>query len=110
MLRPFVIVGEIVAAVADLDGGFIKVDELVGRDRRARRDFGRTARRSVPTTEDRIERVLREDVFDICEQQFLVLLFVINSERQDRLDFAEEFFVSMFDEIVDLLVDQRTVA
>ena len=37
-----------------------------------------------------MERVLREDVFDIGDEQFLMLLLVMNSEGEDRLDFVEE--------------------
>ena len=37
-----------------------------------------------------MERILREDMFDIGHEQFLMLLFVMNAERDDRLDFVEQ--------------------
>ena len=42
----------------------------------------------VPFPENRMERVLRENVLDVGDEQFLVLLLVMQADREDRLDFA----------------------
>ena len=45
----------------------------------------------------RIERVLRKDVFDVGNEKFLVLLFVMQAEDQNWLDFGEQGFVRFFE-------------
>ena len=43
----------------------------------------------------RIERVLREDVLDVRDEQFLMLLFVMDAKDENRLDFIEQTFVGI---------------
>lgn len=41
------------------------------------------------STKNRIERVLREDVLDVRDEQFLMLLFVMEAEDENRFHFIE---------------------
>ena len=43
----------------------------------------------LTSTKNRIERVLRENVLDVRDEQFLMLLFVMEAEDQDRFNFIE---------------------
>src|SRR5215467_9774375 len=107
MARAFVVVGEAAPVMTDLDRGFLEVDKVVGTDRRA----VRCARRALRSkAKNRIEWILREDVFDVGDQQFLVLLLVMHSQNQDRLDFFEESFVSGGKKIVDVCADRGSIA
>ena len=58
----------------------------------------------------RMKRVLREDMFDVGDEQFLMLLLVMNPENDDRLDFIEKFFVRVGKEILDVRIDRRTIS
>ena len=70
---------------------FVKLDKLVGTRRRPC-----PARRRRPTSsKNRIERVLREDVLDVGDEQFLMLLFMMHAEDENRLDFIEQTFVGI---------------
>ena len=84
MARPFVVVGKSGAVVADLDHCFVELDEV--HRRRLRGDDV-----DLALAKDRIERILREDVFDVGDEQFLMLLLVMNAENDDRLDLVEKF-------------------
>ena len=97
MPRPFVVVGKSVAIVADLDDCFVEIDKLVA----ARRLPASRSALRVALAKNRIERVLREDVLDVGDEQFLMLLFVMNAEDEDRFDFIEQTFVG------DLRADRR---
>src|SRR4051812_5996363 len=57
---------------------------------------------------NRVERVLGKDVFDVGEQQLLVLLFVMEAEDQDGLDFFQLFLSRFAQELADGLVDRRS--
>ena len=75
MPRPFVVVAKVAAVVPDFE-------KLSRRNRRIRR--GAIARPFGPIVafpENRMERIVREDVFDIGHEQLLVLLFVVQSDR-----------------------------
>jgi len=74
MSRAFIVVGETRAIMTNLDNFFIEIDEA------KRRGF-RVSDVDISFAEDGIERVLREDVLDICDEQFLVLLLVMNAEN-----------------------------
>ncbi|MNP16199.1 hypothetical protein D3C76_1085860 [compost metagenome] len=79
MARRLAIEGETVAAVADAlhAAGEAMPAQRRGRDRRRRRQVAAI---------DRVQRVLREDVLDVHEQQLLVLLLVL----QAQLDAARD--------------------
>ena len=85
MPRSFVVVGESVAVMTYLSHRFVELDELVGRSALRLRAPGVIVLRS----KNRIERILREDVLDVGDEQFLMLLLVMNAENEDRLDFIE---------------------
>src|SRR2546430_8704380 len=108
MTRAFVIVRKSAAIVTDLDDGFVEIDEMVGTDRRAVRL--RRARRSRPTIEYWMERVLGEDMVDVGYEQLLMLLLVINSENQNRLDLIAKLLVRSGKKVIDVGVDSGTVA
>jgi hypothetical protein len=89
--------------VPDLDDRFIKLDEM------RRRDFVRRDGRGA-ASKTGIERVLREDVFDVCDEQFLMLLLVVNAERDDRLELVQPRFVGMWISFATAIVDRLAVA
>ena len=60
--------------------------------------------------EDGVERILRENMFDVGDEQFLVLLLVVNSENDERLQLAQKSVVARREEIVDMPVDRRAIA
>src|SRR5207253_5825673 len=92
----FVVVGESIAIMTDLDSCLIEVDEVIGTDHRAVRRNLRRDQRSRPTlAENRTERILREHVLDIGDEQFLMLLLVMKPENQNRLDFIDKVFVGI---------------
>ena len=74
-------------------------------DKMLRRDLRRSRFGSSRSSKDRIERILREDVFDVGDEQFLMLLLVMKAEGQDRLDFREQRVVGLFNQF-DHAVDR----
>jgi len=58
--------------------------------------------------ENGIERILREDVLDVGDEEFLMLLFVMKAEREDRFDFREESVVRLFEQPRHALIDRFT--
>src|ERR1700738_1911425 len=93
--RAFVVVGKSGAVVTDLHNGFVELNEVGCRD---------ISRFDVDLTvaKDGVERILREDVFDVGHEQFLMLLFVMDAKYQNRLNFAEKSFVRAGNQIVDV--------
>ena len=61
MSRAFIVVGETRAIMTNLDNSFIELDEA------KRRGF-RGSNVDVSFAKDRIERVLREDMLDVCDE------------------------------------------
>src|SRR5437660_7644532 len=99
MSRAFVVVRKTVAIVTNFNGRFIELDELRGLEachaeaRRRRVDLLPVRPGlDLSRAENRIERILRKDVLDVSDEQLLMLLFVMNSEREERLDLARQFF------------------
>jgi hypothetical protein len=86
MPRPFVVIGESVAIMPYRSHGFLEIDK-VDRGNFFCGDI------AVLLTKNRIERVLREDVLDVRDEQFLMLLFVMEAEDEERLDLIEQLFV-----------------
>src|SRR5437773_11063424 len=79
MPRPFVVIGEATAVMANRDWRFLELDKIVGTALRCRPFFG-AHRVTRPTrTKDRIKRILREHVLDIRDEQFLVLLLMMSA-------------------------------
>src|SRR5690242_3474436 len=106
MTRAFVVVGETVSVMADVDDRFVEIDET-GRDAALRRPVG-AARRpylSIYGT----ERILRKNMFDVGDEKLLMLLLVMNSKAQDRLDFVKQIFIGARDELVDLLINRGAI-
>src|SRR5438094_3260953 len=103
MPRPFVVVGESAAGVADRGHSFPKIDEAY------RGDFF-IAGLDIPLSKDRIERILSKHVLDIGDEQFLVLLLMMHAQDEDWLDFAEQLFVSIGKQIVDMRVNPGAIA
>ena len=67
--------------------------------------------RSIPTSaENRIERILRENVFDVGDEQFLMLLLVMRAENQKGLDFIDKVFVGIGKQIVNVRIDRGAIA
>ena len=56
-----------------------------------------------------MQRILREDMFDVGDEQFLMLLLVMNPENQERLNFAKQIFVRAPDQTLDLFIDRTTI-
>ena len=82
MTRQFVVVTKTISVMTDFDRRFIELNEFQRRDVDLR-DV------DLLLAENGVERVLRENVFDIGNEKLLMLLLVMNSERQDRLDLAK---------------------
>ena len=74
MTRAFVIVGKAVALMTDLHGCFFEMEEM------HRGDFC-LDNVDLALAENWIERILREDVLDVCDEQLLMLLLVMNAEN-----------------------------
>ena len=49
-------------------------------------------------------------MFDVGDEQFLVLLFMLHPEDENRLDFIEQLFASIGEQIVDARIDRCSVA
>src|SRR5260370_10790357 len=82
---------------------FIEIDDA---NRRGFRGSGV----DVSFAENGIERVLRENVIDICDEQFLVLLLMMDAENKNRFNLIEKFFVSIGKKIGDVRIDRRAIA
>ena len=98
MARPFVVVGKSGSPVSDLDCRFIKFDEVHRRNV----DFLCV---DLAFTKNRMKRILREDMFDVCDEQLLMLLLVMKAKRHDWLDFVEKLPVGVGKKIVDVRVN-----
>ena len=74
MPRSFIIVGKTGTFVTDGNDRFVEMDEVLFRN--LVRFFTALVR-----FENWMKRILREDVFDVGNEKFLVLLFVMESEN-----------------------------
>src|SRR5438045_9229005 len=104
MTGTLVVVSEAVSVVTDVDNRFVKLDELAGTAGPAVRSRVRGSR-----SENGMQRILREDMFDVGDEQFLMLLLVMNPENQERLNFAKQIFVRAPDQTHDLFIDRTTI-
>ncbi len=82
MPRAFVVVAEVAATVSDLERGLVEVDVVCWSDLALFDPI-------VAFPENRMERVVGEDILDVGHEQFLVLLFVVQPDDEDRLDLGE---------------------
>src|ERR1043166_4863428 len=99
MARSFVVVGESVAVVSDRYDRFFELHEALRGD-----IFVAGLRHGF--RENGIERILSENMFDIGQEQLLMLLLVMEAERDDWLDFGEQPFISVFDQLASALIDR----
>src|SRR5436189_5736446 len=104
MPRPFVVIGEPVAVMANRDGCPLEIDETVGTPtcRGWRPFFGAHGVTRPTCSKNRVERILREHVLDIRDEQFLMLLLMMPAEDENRFDFIEQFFISIRKQSVDV--------
>ncbi len=100
MLRRFIVEGKTLAWVADLRDAFAPAQEF------QRHGFG-GARRSRVLAEYRVQRIEREQVLDVGQQQFLVLLLVVEAEFQQRRTFRVA--VITFEQSIHSLVNARAI-
>ena len=92
---PFVVIGESVAIMAYRSHCLFEIDEPVRTALYCCSVFGAHGLRRLTSTENRIERVLRQDVLNVREEQFLMLLFVMDAEDENRLNFTKHTVVSI---------------
>ena len=73
MARAFVVVGESAPIMTDLDRFLFEIEEMHRCS--LRRDDA-----DLLLAKNRIERILRKHVLDVGDEQFLVLLLVMNAQ------------------------------
>ena len=52
-----------------------------------------------------MERVLRENMFDVGNEKLLMLLFVVKTENEHRFHFFEKRFIGFFEQFDHAIVD-----
>ena len=98
----FIVVGKIATVMADGCNRFLEIDKC-HRGKRFSLFLGAFSK-------NRMQRILREDMLDISSEQFLMLLFVMNAERDDRFNFVQQFLRSGSDKIFNLPINAFAVA
>src|SRR5690349_9244448 len=95
MPRPFVVVSESISIVADCGHSFFEMYKFIGapRDLAYLPFVGAHGMARLTSTKKRIKRVLCENMFDVRDKQFLMLLFVMNAEHENRLNFIQQSFI-----------------
>src|SRR5207247_10375338 len=88
----FVVISESAAVVANRDSCLFELNEALGRNRRAFRRNFRLSKKGV-------ERILCEYVLDVRNEQFLLLLFMMNSENNIWLKLLHYVFVYVGNEL-----------
>src|SRR5262249_54469364 len=107
MPRTFVVIRETATVMTDCSDGLFEIEKLVG----TLRCGAQTALLAISTTsKNRMKGVLGKYVFDVGDQQFLVLLLMMHTKEEERLDFIEQPFASIREEIVDVRVDRCAIA
>src|SRR5437867_3304504 len=104
MPRPFVVIGEATAIMANRDGCLLEIDETVGTPTRrsCRPFFGARGVTRRTCSKNRVEGILREHVLDVRDDQFLMLLLMMPAEDENRFDFIEQIFISIGKQSVDV--------
>src|SRR4029077_13360070 len=81
MSRSFIVVGKIATIMTNSCNCFVEIDKC---HRRRRVGFLLRA-----FSKNWMQRILREDMLDIGNEQFLMLLLMLNAECDDRFDFVQ---------------------
>src|SRR6476660_987969 len=102
MPRSFIVVGKIATIMTDGCNCFIEIDKCHWWWR-----FGFLL---CAFSKNWMQRILREDMFDIGYEQFLMLLFVMNAECDDRFNFVQQFLRSGSDKIFNLAINAFAIA
>src|SRR5207244_11154723 len=102
MAWSFVIVSKSAPVVADLNRRFIEFDKL-------QRVYIDLIVFDFVLTEHRIERVLRENMFDVGDEQLLMLLLVMDSKGQVRFNLAKQFLIGIGKQRIHLLIDAEQI-
>src|SRR5450432_2306526 len=98
MAGAFVIVAKAAAPMANLENRFRKVEKTDGFN-------GPNFRNIFSLPENGSEGVLRKNMFDVGDEQFLVLLFVVQSDGEDRFDLSQEVGIRTLQKLRHLIVD-----
>ena len=98
MARRLAIKGKTCTGMADLDDALGTADEFERR--------GGCCTRQRQMTVDRAQRIQREQVLDVGQQQFLMLLLVIETERHQGMEFGID---ALRQQIVHALVDAGAI-
>src|SRR5438876_12031113 len=109
MPRPFVVIGEATAIMANRDGCLLEIDETVGTALRCRPFFGAHGVTRPTCSKNRIERILREHVLDVRDEQFLMLLLMMPAEDENRFDVIEQFLIGIGKQILDMRIDRSAI-
>src|SRR4029077_14123208 len=103
MPRCFVIIGKSAAVMADRSHRLFKINK-------PHRAAFLSGDLDFSLSKDGIQRILREHVLDVRDEQFLMLLFMMNTENKDRLDFIQYLLFSIAKQVVDVGIDRCAVA
>ncbi len=57
-----------------------------------------------------MQRILGKNVFDIGHEQFLMLLLMMQADRENRLDLIEQLFVGAFEQFLNVGIDRAPKA
>src|SRR5580765_8199754 len=90
--------------MADGNNGFSKFHKL----RCCVRVFA--GRINCALVKDRVERILRKDMFDIGHEQLLMLLLMVHAENEERFELVQQTAVRAGEEIVDMRIDGSAIA
>src|SRR5438132_11670520 len=102
MAWSFVIVSKSAPVVADLNRRFIEFDKL-------QRVYIDLIVFDFVLTEHRIERVLRENMFDVGDEQLLMLLLVMDSKGQVRFNLAKQFLIGIGNQSINVRIDRDPI-
>src|SRR5512146_727451 len=100
--RPLIVEGEAGAAIPDLAQALAEFAEFKRR--------GRTMHRGRRLGIGGIKRVQPQDMLDVHQDQFLMLLFVIEPQRQERRDLAPLIFSGTREQRLHPRIDMRAIA
>src|SRR5690242_9522800 len=98
MPGPFVVIRKFGAGMTDLNDTLVESDKLYWSRRVVR--LGRWL-----LAEDRVQRILSKNMLDVGDHQFLVLLLVMDTEDQERLEFSEKIIISARQQCIDMGID-----
>src|SRR5260370_818441 len=102
MPRPLIIKGKPLASVSDPVEAFRKGHPFHWGD------AGRTGGGSLDI--GRVEWIAREDVLDVGEHQFLVLLFMMQAKGHDGGELGQSPLIELPQQVKDMLIDVAAVS